>query len=175
MTTRYVAYVDGDEQVEIVIHPDGTLEVDGTPVVADIRHISDETIYSMLIENASHEIFAQYQQHGEWIVLIDGDRHEVRVEDERAQRLREFGAGPVGPAGDVSISAPMPGLVVQIAVEEGTEVKEHQPVVILEAMKMENELRAPTDGVVKSVRVEAGDAVDQNQVLVVLGPPQEIP
>lgn len=170
MTTRYIAYVDGGEAVEIIVHPDGTLDVDGQPISVDIQHISDETIYSMLLEDESHEIFAQYQQDGEWIILTDGERHEVRVEDERAQRLREFGGGPGGPAGEVTLSAPMPGLVVDVAVQEGDSVKERQPIVILEAMKMENELRAPADGVVKTIRVAAGATVDQNEILVVLSP-----
>lgn len=173
MTTRYIAYVDDGEDVEIIVYPDGRLEVDGKPVSVDIQHISDETIYSLLLENESHEIFAQYQQDGDWIILTDGERHEVRVEDERAQRLREFGGGPGGPAGDVTVSAPMPGLVVDVAVTEGDVVQKQQPIVILEAMKMENELRAPAAGVVKTIRVKAGSAVDQNQILVVLGPPED--
>lgn len=173
MTTHYLAYVDDGDAVEIIVHANGTLEVDGEIVAVDIQHISDETIYSLLIENTSHEIFAEYRQHGDWIVLVDGERHEVLVEDERAQRLRTFGGGPARQAGEVTITAPMPGLVVKFEVEEGSVVQAHQPLAILEAMKMENELRTPVNGVVKSIRVSAGTTVDQNEVLIVLGPPEE--
>jgi pyruvate carboxylase subunit B len=63
----------------------------------------------------------------------------------------------------------MPGLVVAVPVSEGQAVKAGQGIVILAAMKMENELRAPADGVVRAIRVAPGDAVDQGQALVVIG------
>nr|WP_290667428.1 biotin/lipoyl-containing protein [Ardenticatena sp.] len=174
MSTRYMTYVDGrEEPVEIIIHVDGTVEVDGERVDVDLVHISDETIYSMLLANRSHEVFAEYQGEGEWILLVDGERHEVRVEDERMQRLRQFGGGTHGPVGDTSVDAPMPGLVVKVLVDVGDPVGENQPVVILEAMKMENELRAPVAGVIKAVRVQPGTAVNLGESLVIIGPPSE--
>lgn len=172
MSTRYTAYVDG-QPVEIVIHPDGSVEVDGQVIEVDLEHISNETIYSLLIEHHAHEVYAEYLQEGEWVILVDGERHEVRVEDERARRLRQLGGGTPRPVGDVQIKAPMPGLIVKVPVEEGQPVTAHQALVILEAMKMENEIRAPVEGVVKAIRVEPGMPVDQGEVLVVLGPPPE--
>ncbi len=170
MSTRYIAYVDGQE-VEILVHPHGALEVDGEPVDVHLEHISNETIYSLIIEHRSHEVYAEYLQEGRWVILVDGERHEVVVEDERTQRLKQLGGGTARHVGDVQIKAPMPGLIVKVPVEEGQHVAAHEAVVILEAMKMENEIRAPVEGVVKTVRVQPGQAVDQGELLVVLGPP----
>ena len=64
------------------------------------------------------------------------------------------------------IKAPMPGLILDINVEIGQEVKEDDPLLILEAMKMENALTSPRDGVIKSISVTKGDAVDKNQLLI---------
>jgi 3-methylcrotonyl-CoA carboxylase alpha subunit len=71
--------------------------------------------------------------------------------------------------GEFSLKAPMPGLVVAVPVAEGETVSKGQNLVILESMKMQNELRAPRDGVVQRVRVKAGERVEQNQLLVTLG------
>ncbi|MDQ7029152.1 MAG: biotin/lipoyl-containing protein [Ardenticatenia bacterium] len=170
MSTRYIAYVDG-QQVELLIHPHGALDVDGHPVEVHLEHIANETIYSLIIEHHSYEVYAEYLQEGRWVILVDGERHEVVVEDERMQRLKQLGGGAAKPVGDVQIKAPMPGLIVKVPVQEGQQVTAHEAVIILEAMKMENEIRTPVDGVVKSILVKPGQAVDQNEILVVLGPP----
>jgi biotin carboxyl carrier protein len=72
------------------------------------------------------------------------------------------------PSGEVAVKAPMPGLVVAVAATSGQEVKIGQGLIILEAMKMENELRAPRAGRVKAIRVSPGQVVDKDQVLVVI-------
>lgn len=98
-----------------------------------------------------------------WLV---GSRAEalVRVVDERDTWLGSGGAG----AGDSIISVAMPGRVVAIDVEEGTAVERGQRILVIEAMKMENDVKAPRDGIVRAVRVAAGDAVDAGQPLLEL-------
>jgi biotin carboxyl carrier protein len=76
--------------------------------------------------------------------------------------------GLAGGAVDSAIKAPIPGLVVKVNVDEGDEVQAGQSIVILEAMKMQNELRAPRDGTVATVKVKAGDSVNQGATLVTL-------
>jgi biotin carboxyl carrier protein len=92
----------------------------------------------------------------------------VKVEDERQRRLRESSGIRVAQRGDFHLTSPMPGLIVAVPVEEGQEVEEGADLVILESMKMQNELKAPRPGKVTRVRVKAGDSVDQNEVLVTL-------
>jgi pyruvate carboxylase subunit B len=92
----------------------------------------------------------------------------VEVVDERTRVIRELTRAAAGAAGPRPVKAPMPGLVVRVEVDEGDEVREGQGVVIVEAMKMENELRAEADGRVARVCVAAGDAVEKDQVLLEL-------
>jgi len=92
----------------------------------------------------------------------------MRVEDERARRLAETGRGLGAPSGEVVIKSPMPGLIVAVRVKPGQDVKKGETLVILESMKMENELKAPRDGKVGSVRVEGRQAVEQGQTLATI-------
>lgn len=170
MTTRYVATV-GDEPFEVVIHSDDRVEVNGQIVTVDLQHIAGGQVWSLLVENHAYEVHTEFAE-GSWEVLIDGERHEVVVEDERLRRLKALGGKAAKAGGDVPIKAPMPGLVVKVPVAEGQPVAANQTIVILEAMKMENELRAPRAGVIKSVKVQPGQPVDQGQVLVIVSEPE---
>lgn len=167
MATVYNTYVDGEE-LEITIHTDGSVEVNGHRFEVDLQHITNNTVYSMIIAGRSHEVFADLED-GAWKILLDGERYEVDVEDERTKRLKALQGPDKKLVGDVQIKAPMPGLVVKIPIEPGQQVAQNQPLIILEAMKMENELRAPRAGVVKEVRVSTRQAVELNQVLLILG------
>ncbi|NPA90352.1 MAG: acetyl-CoA carboxylase biotin carboxyl carrier protein subunit [Chloroflexi bacterium] len=102
-------------------------------------------------------------------VLLGGVLYNVQVEDERRRRLLAGRSKPAAPVGDMHVKAPIPGLIVKVEVEVGQHVRADQPLVILEAMKMENEIRAPQAGIVREVRVSPGDSVEQGAVLVVLG------
>ena len=99
-------------------------------------------------------------------VAVDGHSVSARVVDERAARLASAAAAGRPRQADTAIRAPMPGLVVGIPVEVGQSVTRGTTLVVLSAMKMQNELTAPSDGVVKEVLVSAGQTVDQRQVLV---------
>jgi biotin carboxyl carrier protein len=88
------------------------------------------------------------------------------VMDERTRHIRSLTAGSTGARGPAPLRAPMPGLVVRVLVESGQEVAVGAGVVVLEAMKMENELKAPSAGVVGAIRVGAGEPVEKGQVLV---------
>ncbi len=167
MATTYSTYVDGQE-LEIIVHTDGSVEIDGHRFHVDLQHITGNTVYSMLIEGKSHEVFADLED-GTWKILLDGERYEVEVEDERTRRLKALEGPDKKLVGDVQIKAPMPGLVVKIPVETGQHVSQNQSLIILEAMKMENELRAPRAGVVKEIRIAPRETVDLNQVLLILG------
>ena len=92
----------------------------------------------------------------------------MAIDDERSRRLASA-RGDLGTAeGDAAIRSPMPGIVIAVSVSEGQPVSKGDKVVILESMKMENELRSPRDGVVSQVKVEAGANVEKDQILVVV-------
>lgn len=167
MSTIYSTYVDGEE-FEIILHQDGTIEVEGERFYVDLQHVTDNVIYSMLIEGRSHEVYANLEE-GAWRILLDGERYEVYVEDERTKRLKGLDRASPQLVGDVQVKAPMPGLVVKVLVEEKQHVEANQPLMILEAMKMENELRAPRAGIIKEIRIAPQQAVELQQVLLILG------
>lgn len=169
MAARYYAYVDGTE-LEVVIHQDGRVEVDGEEVVVDMQHVTNSVIYSMLVDGHSYEIFANLDE-DHWRIFLGGHRYTVTVEDERSKRLKEFTQSETKPQGDVAVRAPMPGLVIKVLVGVGQTVEANEPLLLLEAMKMENEMRAPVAGVVKEVRVNTQQAVELQQTLIVLGEP----
>jgi biotin carboxyl carrier protein len=106
------------------------------------------------------------QQGDERTVAFDGHLVAVTVVDERAARLASAAAGGRHRHTETAIRAPMPGLVVAVPVESGQRVVRGTTLVVLSAMKMQNELTAPADGTITDVLVSAGQTVDQNQVLV---------
>ncbi|HLZ64530.1 MAG TPA: biotin/lipoyl-containing protein [Ktedonosporobacter sp.] len=129
--------------------------------------------YSVIIAGKSYDVLARRipkpneKDSQTYEVQIAGERFEVKVEDERTRKLAGL-ARAGSHTGEATIDAPMPGLVVNVPVEAGTTVSEGETVVVLEAMKMENDLQSPISGKVKEVRVSKGQAVEQGQVLVVI-------
>lgn len=108
-------------------------------------------------------------------VIVDGTEYEVGVEllaaGEAAKASAESKPAPAAPkagAAGEEIRSPMPGNILSVAIAPGTAVKKGQTLMILEAMKMENEIISPRDGVVAQVQVQAGNAVDTDALLCVL-------
>ena len=135
--------------------------------------------YSILIGQRSYDVYARLTEGDDTSmeggartieVLIGGRPYVVAVQDERSRALASL-AGGAHVSGDAPIRAPMPGLVRNVLAEQGAEVQRGQTVVVLEAMKMENDLPSPRAGIVKSVRVEKGQTVNQGDVLAIIGDP----
>ncbi len=162
---KYTAIIN-EKAYQVEIGANNTVLIDGEPHTVDFRGIDGTTLYSLLMDNVSWEVLVA-RDGDEYRVLIDGELHVVNIQDERTRKLAKAGKALVG-AGELIVKAPMPGLVRGVNVAVGDTVVARQGVVILEAMKMENELRAPRVGVVKEVRVKPGDKVEQGQALVVI-------
>jgi len=101
-------------------------------------------------------------------VLLGGELFHTVVQDEWQRRLANIQRKGAVDAGETSVRAPMPGAVVGVSVAAGDAVKRGQGLVVLSAMKMENEIRSPRDGTISAVHVSEGDKVDQNAELVTL-------
>jgi acetyl/propionyl-CoA carboxylase alpha subunit len=99
-------------------------------------------------------------------LLINGNKYNVTIEDEYDALLKSMGMGAGAVKKLKKLQAPMPGLVLEVMVCTGAAVKKDDPLMILEAMKMENVLKSPGDAVVKSIEIEKGLAVEKNQVLI---------
>ncbi len=163
---KYIASVH-DRTFTIEIHDDNTITVDGRTYPVDFLNPNGE-VYSLLIGGQSYEAYLQPGEGDIWQVLLRGMLYEVRVEDEREKRLRASAGGGTVSVGEFSLKAPMPGLVVAVPVTEGQTVKKGDKLVILESMKMQNELKSPRAGTVTRINVSAGQSVEQNQVMVTL-------
>ena len=161
---RYIAEVDGLEfPVEIldehhVRFGENVLEV-------DLAAVSCEPLYSLIVNGESFEGYVYPDENG-WQVLLLGQFYQVRVEDEREKRLRTESQGSVRLGAEFTLKAPMPGMVISVPVTEGQSVEKGQTLVILESMKMQNELRASFAGKVARIRVKAGESVEQKQTLL---------
>ena len=101
---------------------------------------------------------------------LNGTFLETEVLDERDLLLEEMGFSTQAEGSAGTLNAPMPGKILELLVKEGDEVAQGDPVIILEAMKMENELKAPSNGVVVKVDVSTNDNVEKNQSLLEIEP-----
>jgi biotin carboxyl carrier protein len=161
---KYISTI-GDREYTIEIIDDKQIHVDGVAYDVDFESISGHPVFSLLIDGDSHEAYV-YPDEDQWEVHLQGIQYRVVVEDEREKRLRSsFGGGPA-PSGEFHLKAPMPGLVISILVAEHQNVNRGDVLVILESMKMQNELKSPRDGVVSRIRVQQGDNVERKQTLL---------
>lgn len=99
-------------------------------------------------------------------IKVNGKIFRIKIKDRFDLLLEKLGMSAVNSSKINDIKAPMPGLILEIQVKEGEEVKKGDTIMILEAMKMENVLKSPGDGIVKNIQVKKGDSVEKNQVLI---------
>lgn len=161
---KYITTVHGREYL-IEIIDDKHISVNGKIVEVDFESVSGQPVYSLIVDGRSHESYVQ-QGDENWQVLLRGRLFPVTVEDERERRLRAAAGSGVAESGEFHLKAPMPGLVITIPVAEGQEVKKGQVLLLLESMKMQNELKSPRDGTIGRIRVKAGESVEQRQTLL---------
>lgn len=161
---KYITTVEG-RQFSVEIVDEKHVSVDGKVYEVDFETVSGQPVYSLIVDGRSHESYI-YPGEDSWQVLLRGRLYPVLVEDEREKRLRSAAGGGVAETGEYHLRAPMPGLVVAVTVAEGQEVKKGQVILILESMKMQNELKAPRDGTMGRIRVKAGESVEQKQTLL---------
>jgi len=163
---KYITTID-DKEYAVELLDDRHISVDGKVYEVDFETVSGQPVYSLIVDGRSHEAYVQ-EGDDDWQVLLRGRLYPAKVEDEREKRLRAAAGGGVTETGEFHLKAPMPGLVVAIPVEEGQEVKKGDVLLILESMKMQNELKAPRDGVVSRIKVKAGESVEQKQAMLSL-------
>jgi biotin carboxyl carrier protein len=162
---KYFARI-GNNEYEVEIS-DAQILLDGEPVAVDIVRSGLPELYSVLFGGQSHEMLITSDRFN-YTVSIRSEQFQVQVQDERNRRLNQARKMPTLPDGELAITAPIPGLVVKVLISAGDAVEEGQPLVILEAMKMENEIRSTRSGVAKTILATPGQRVEQNAVLVVL-------
>jgi biotin carboxyl carrier protein len=163
---KYITTING-VTFEIEIQRDGGLLVNGERREVDFLPFEESSLYSVIMDNRSYEALVE-EQGNLYEVLMQGQLFNVQVLDERAQLLASKRGAPMVETGEISIKSPMPGLIVALLVSEGQSVAAGQTLVILESMKMQNELKAPRDGTVQRISVQAGQSVEINKPLITL-------
>lgn len=170
---KYIATVK-DQEFTIEIDADGRIQINGEPYEVDYRRLPSGGVTSLLMNHCSLAAVVE-ERVDHWEVLIEGELYTVQVQDERAYRLSRLRSSGFSIDGEAAITSPMPGIIVAVQVSVGQAVRQGDKVVILESMKMENELRAPCDGVVTQVHVSSGASVDKDQALVTISQDHELP
>lgn len=161
---KYITTIDGQEfTVEIL--DEKHIRINDKILDVDFESVSGQPVYSLIIGGKSYEAYVSPDDE-KWEVLLRGRLYQAEVEDEREKRLRAAGSASAAEGGEFLLKAPMPGLVVAIPVEEGQPVTKGQVLLILESMKMQNELKAPRDGIISRIKVRAGETVEQKQTLL---------
>jgi biotin carboxyl carrier protein len=141
--------------------------VNGAEVQIDSRETAEK--HSHIIYNHRSyniEVVEQNRQDKTCTVKVNGNVYEVKIEDSYDQLLKQMGMDTAQASKIRSVKAPMPGLVLNILVKEGTTVTKGDSLLVLEAMKMENMIKSPAAGTVKKISIAKGDKVEKNDILI---------
>jgi len=157
-----------DEEHEVLLDANG-VHIDGDDVAAQVIPLEGTPVRMVTIGDQVHRVVVRPGgSRGAYTLWLDGYRFEVEALDERTKAIRELSGAAAGPSGPAPLKAPMPGLIVRVNVAVGDQVQAGQGIVVMEAMKMENELKASAAGKVKSILATPGTAVEKGALLVEL-------
>jgi pyruvate carboxylase subunit B len=158
----------GEEEVEVLVEGD-TVTVNGETHRASLASVAGTPVSLLRLDDEVRRVVARNgDSRGRYTLWLDGFRFETEALDERARTIRELTGASAADTGPAPIVAPMPGMIVRVSAQVGDQVQPGQGVVVMEAMKMENELRAISAGTVRAVLVTAGTAVEKGAVLLEL-------
>ena len=164
---KYVVDLNG-ERHEVQLDGEDVV-IGGEAVKAHLEDIDGTPVRLVTIGREVHRVVARRgTARGSYTLWVDGYRFEGEALDERTRAIRDITAASGKSSGPAPVNAPMPGLVVRVNVAVGDKVQAGQGVVVMEAMKMENELRASSVGIVKAIHAEVGKAVEKGATLVEL-------
>ena len=166
---KYYVEIAGRERlVEIKTSKEGLrVLVDGVPHPVDLAEVEGAGLYSLLIDGASHAYAARFEN-GDAVLSFHDREVQLRIEDERTRLAHAATGGRRRGGGPAEIKSVMPGVVKELRVAEGDTVAEGEALLILEAMKMENEIRATHEGVIEKIHVAPGAAVEKGALLVTM-------
>lgn len=162
---KYKVEMDQREEEITLDQEKGRASLNGTTRDFEISHQSNGS-YLLRIGKKTYRVNDVETQGNTMRIRVNGEAMEMKVLDEHDLLLEKMGMQKVADGQDQLIKAPMPGKILDILVEEGSEVNQGDPVAILEAMKMENELKSPAAGIVKQIFVDKNQTVEKNDSLI---------
>jgi pyruvate carboxylase subunit B len=151
----------------VVTLAEGRVEVEGQGVDAEVLEVRDSPIRLLRLGDQVYELVARRgDRRGTYSLTVDGVEMAAEALDERAEAVRTLKAATAGSGGPEPLKAPMPGLITRVLIRPGDTVQGGDGLVVMEAMKMENELRARGTGTVRAVHASPGTAVEKGATLV---------
>lgn len=141
--------------------------VNGNDFILDIIQVKQGSFH-LIKDNKSYNVELVKADYVEktFTLNVNGNKYQLEAKDKFDELLHNLGLDKLVSGKANEIKAPMPGLVLDVRVEEGSVIKKGDVVLVLEAMKMENILKSPSDGVIKKINVKKGMAVEKNQVMI---------
>lgn len=162
---KYITTI-GDKEYTVEVLGPRQVSVNDKIYDVDFQSISGQPVFSLLVNGGSYQAAVFPGDEDALQVLMRGTLYIATVEDERERRLKSAGGSGTAASGEFVLRAPMPGLIIKIPVAENQEIKKGDVLVILESMKMQNELKSPRDGKVARIQVKTSDSVEQRQIIL---------
>ncbi len=164
----YKLTINDSKVVKAELANDGSITLDSKELRPDVIEIRDG-VFHIISENRSYnaEVVKHDAVEKTFHIRVNTNIYKIQVRDKYDVLLKELGLDTLQSKKVTDLKAPMPGLVVEVAVVEGQEIKAGDRILVLEAMKMENILKAPADAVIKKINVAKGETVEKNEVMIV--------
>ena len=169
MAQQKLVIKSNSKEFEVFIDPDsneGKVKIGNDEYHTAMNKLSSDT-YSFLFNGKSYLFNIQPDEEG-CRIAWSGRETLLEIEDERKRLLKTYVGASAAGKGVVKVKAPMPGLVVKLLVEVGSEVQKGDSLIVVEAMKMENEVKAPQSGKVTDIKVSEKQPVERGEVMVVI-------
>lgn len=163
----YKATINDKREISVDLQSDGTVLLDGKIAAPDVSQIKDGIYHVIHGHKSFNSEVIKYDKEERLLhIRVNNNVYKVQLRDRFDELLHELGMDAAKSKKVSELKAPMPGLVVEVCVSEGQEVKKGDKLVVLEAMKMENILKAPADAVVKKISITKGQTVEKNEALI---------
>ncbi|MDQ7816140.1 MAG: biotin/lipoyl-containing protein [Melioribacteraceae bacterium] len=155
------------KKYSIKISEDGHAEINGRTVLVDLSQINNSA-FLLKVDEKPYEIASNKLENGRYGFLLDGWYFDTMVRTKLQEHASELMRNKMRESHKAEFKAPMPGLVLKIIKQKGASVSIGDPLIILEAMKMENELRSTASGIITGVNVKEGDSVEKGVIIMTI-------
>ncbi len=163
---EYNIYIEENEY-QVDVNSKNDLTIDGKNHRVDFVKLNDGQ-YSVIFDNEVYEVNVAKQTNSLFTISAYNEMYDLLIEDEQAQLLKKFTKKESASKKELIVKAPMPGLVLKVEVKVGQAISAGSGLIILEAMKMENEIKSTRSGIVKEIKVAEKIAVEKGEVLMIL-------